>query len=193
MTVCTLKSFLGNPNQGGGPEDLLVVQDMQSFVDRHAELLCFADAETKSVKLCNNISPDFSSLVKPVCAAFNQNFEGFLNQLIRKGFPFFSISISTCHYRFVSRSCSSSMLFCHQGMFLGKRHGCPTFKRLAMQGVANKETIGAAEARVIQRLTEILRDGPGQATSALLDNSNLSNLPINQIFLLTMKYFFRCR
>jgi len=92
MTVCTLKSFLGNPNQGGGPEDLLVVQDMQSFVDRHAELLCFADAETKSVKLCNNISPHFSSLVKP--------------------------------------------------------------------GVANKETIDAAEARVIQRLTEILRDGP---------------------------------
>jgi len=68
MTVCALKSFLGNPNQGGGPEDLRVVQDMQSFVARHTDLLCFADTEAKSVRLCAVIGPACSLPVHPAAS-----------------------------------------------------------------------------------------------------------------------------
>jgi len=45
-----VKSFLGDLSQGGGPEDLRVVADMQTFVERHKETLSY-DASMRILSL----------------------------------------------------------------------------------------------------------------------------------------------
>jgi len=45
-----MKSFLGDPSQGGGPEDLRVVADMQTFLGRHKETFSY-DAATRTLSL----------------------------------------------------------------------------------------------------------------------------------------------
>lgn len=45
-----LKGFLGDPRQGGGPEDLRVVVDWEAFVSCHADTFVY-DASTKSVRI----------------------------------------------------------------------------------------------------------------------------------------------
>jgi hypothetical protein len=49
--VSALRSFLGNPLSGGGPEDLRVVADIKAFVGRHVDKFVF-DTTTKRVSLC---------------------------------------------------------------------------------------------------------------------------------------------
>lgn len=46
--VSALRSFLGNPLSGGGPEDLRVVADIKAFVGRHVDKFVF-DTTTKRV------------------------------------------------------------------------------------------------------------------------------------------------
>jgi len=46
-----LRSFLGDPQQGGGPEDLRPVVDWETFVVRHAGTFIY-DAVTKNVSAC---------------------------------------------------------------------------------------------------------------------------------------------
>lgn len=45
-----LRTFLGNPNKGGGPEDLRVVADIPTFIGHHTDVFDY-DAATKSLSL----------------------------------------------------------------------------------------------------------------------------------------------
>jgi len=46
MDIPTLKGFLGNPCEGGGPTDLQAVTDWAEFAVRHADTFCY-DASGK--------------------------------------------------------------------------------------------------------------------------------------------------
>jgi len=55
-TVGDVRSFLGNPYQGGGPEDLQIVANLRDFLMRHADLFSF-DPASNSIRLCTASSP----------------------------------------------------------------------------------------------------------------------------------------
>lgn len=67
MKVCDLKSFLGNPNQGGGPEDLWVTAGLQTFVKRHAHVFAY-DEGNQRLSLRTSFGPRCSSSVDAVCS-----------------------------------------------------------------------------------------------------------------------------
>lgn len=50
IPVSIVKSFLGNPNNAGGPEALRLVADLPKFVERHPNIFCYDDA-TKRISL----------------------------------------------------------------------------------------------------------------------------------------------
>lgn len=66
MKVCDLRSFLGNPNQGGGPEDLWVAAGLQTFVQRHAHVFAYDEANQR-LSLRASFGPRCSSSFHAVC------------------------------------------------------------------------------------------------------------------------------
>lgn len=67
MKVSALKSFLGNPNQGGGPEDLRVVADIPTFLRRHEDMFSF-DAVTQILRLHNLEAFESTAMTEPPAA-----------------------------------------------------------------------------------------------------------------------------
>lgn len=71
VKVEILRGQLGNPNQGGGAEDLRVVADWATFVSRHAETFSY-DAATKCLSLRSHPQPGLVPVprVVMVCTPF---------------------------------------------------------------------------------------------------------------------------
>lgn len=61
-----IRGFLGDPQQGGGSQDLEVVGDLVTFVQRHTGIFCY-DAVTKRVSLRDFSGPATYASVVSVC------------------------------------------------------------------------------------------------------------------------------
>lgn len=61
ITVSGLRSRLGNPVKGGGPKDLEVVADLEAFIGRHADAVCY-NALTKTISLRAPTGPTTSAV-----------------------------------------------------------------------------------------------------------------------------------
>ena len=57
IDIPTLKSFLGNPKEGGGKHYLLAVPDWQAFAERHGDKFCYDDTKKKKPILRLRVAP----------------------------------------------------------------------------------------------------------------------------------------
>lgn len=62
-----IRAYLGNPEQGGGPEDLRVVADWESFVGRHPNQFTY-DPGTRKIGIRAPIGNGPSKSLEAVCA-----------------------------------------------------------------------------------------------------------------------------
>jgi hypothetical protein len=157
VKIAVLKSFLGDPSQGGGPEDKRVVVDWGAFVARHADMFSH-DTVNKKLSLCvpaEGIAfdkPLESRVVKSLTAILQRGpakVSG-LKRILRQ--VVFGDRVEDQRMDVECRAFLSR----HTDVF---RNDAAT-NCLSLRFPSNERSSPETEARLVEWLTEQLRDGP---------------------------------
>lgn len=90
MEVSGLGGFLGDPNQGGGPEDLEAVGDWAAFAKRHRDTFCYDDRRSPALISLRCKPKQNSKNKKMVCQSSDRFFLDQLRQIL--------VSPATCFF-----------------------------------------------------------------------------------------------